>query len=199
MIAVVERSIESIREYGNNPRNNEKAVEAVAESIKQFGFKCPIIIDGDGVIVAGHTRLKAARLLGLSVVPCVVADDLTPEQVKGFRLADNKTGELAEWDFEKLEQELAELTAFDVDMSLFGFDESIFDDGFTTNFELPDSDKPISRTITLSLCEEQYLICESIIDYFKGKELLHAYGNANERSNAIFEGLFEWAEQKKLL
>ena len=113
--------------YENNPRENDGAVEAVAESIKQFGFKVPIIVDRDGVIVAGHTRKKAAERLGLSSVPCIVADDLTPEQIKAFRLADNKTGELAEWDFAALEKELAELTAFDVDMSAFGFDESIFD------------------------------------------------------------------------
>ena len=125
-------SIDLLKEYENNPRHNEKAVEAVAESIKQFGFKVPIVIDKDTVIIAGHTRAKAARLLGLEVVPCIIADDLTPEQIKAFRLADNKTGELAEWDFEKLEKELEELTAFDVDMSLFGFDESIFDDEFMT-------------------------------------------------------------------
>lgn len=125
-------SIDLLKEYENNPRHNEKAVEAVAESIKQFGFKVPIVIDKDTVIIAGHTRAKAARLLGLEVVPCIIADDLTPEQIKAFRLADNKTGELAEWDFEKLEKELEELTAFDVDMSLFGFDESIFESDFMT-------------------------------------------------------------------
>lgn len=114
--------LEDLKEYDNNPRNNDGAVQAVAESIKEFGFKVPIIIDRDNVIVAGHTRLKAARLLGLDKVPCIVADDLTPEQVKAYRLADNKTGELAEWDFEKLEAELAELSDFD--MEAFGFELS---------------------------------------------------------------------------
>lgn len=127
-----------LQEYANNPRDNDGAVDAVAESIKQFGFKVPIIVDSDGVIVAGHTRKKAAERLGLASVPCIVADDLTPEQIKAFRLADNKTGELAEWDFAALEKELEELTAFDVDMSAFGFDESIFSDGYSTDFELPD-------------------------------------------------------------
>lgn len=196
---IQEIKLDNLREYENNPRNNENAVEFVAESIKKFGFKVPIIIDKNNTIIAGHTRAAAARFLGLAAIPCIVADDLTPEQIKAFRLADNKTGELSTWDLEKLEKELEELTAFDVDMSLFGFDESIFDADFSTEFELSNSDKPISRTITLSLCEEQYIICESIIDYFKGKELLHTYGNANERSNYIFEGLFEWAEQKNLL
>ena len=117
-----------LKEYENNPRNNDGAVEAVAESIKQYGFKVPIILDKNGVIVAGHTRKKAAELLGLETVPCYVASDLTPEQVRAYRLADNKTGELAEWDLTKLEEELAELTAFDVDMTLFGFDEIDFDE-----------------------------------------------------------------------
>ena len=121
-------NINELKEYANNPRNNDGAVEAVAESIKQFGFKVPIIIDSDGVIVAGHTRKKAAERIGLLCVPCIVADDLTSDQIKAFRLADNKTGELAEWDFAVLEKEIAELTAFDVDMTAFGFDESIFDE-----------------------------------------------------------------------
>lgn len=116
--------LEDLREYENNPRNNDGAVQAVADSIKEFGFKVPIVIDRDNVIVAGHTRLKAARLLGLETVPCIVADDLTPEQVKAYRLADNKTGELAEWDFSALEMELAELSEMDLnfDMEDFGFD-----------------------------------------------------------------------------
>lgn len=127
---VIEKALSELKEYRHNPRNNDGAVEAVAESIKQFGFKVPIIIDSRGEIIAGHTRKKAAARLGLASVPCIVADDLTPEQIKAFRLADNKTGELADWDFSALEKELEELTAFDVDMSAFGFDESIFDEPF---------------------------------------------------------------------
>lgn len=117
---IQEKPIEVLREYANNPRNNDNAVNAVAESIKQFGFRVPIVIDGENVIVAGHTRLKAAKQIGMTSVPCVVADDLTEEQVKAYRLADNKTAELAEWDFEKLEAELRELANFD--MSVFEFD-----------------------------------------------------------------------------
>ena len=120
-------SISLLHEYDNNPRKNETAVEAVAESIKQFGFKVPIIVDKDNVIVAGHSRLKAARMLGLEKVPCIVADDLTPEQIKAFRLADNKVGELAGWDFAKLEEELAGLDEFD--MSTFGFELPDFEEG----------------------------------------------------------------------
>ena len=137
---IIEKNIADLKEYENNPRDNDGAVEAVAESIKQFGFKVPIVVDKNGVIVAGHTRKKAAEHLGFSSVPCIIADDLNEEQIKAFRLADNKTSDLAEWDFEALEKELAELTAFDVDMSLFGFDENIFDtfpDGIPDEIELP--------------------------------------------------------------
>ncbi len=119
-----------LREYENNPRNNDSAVQAVAESIREFGWKVPIVVDRDNVIVAGHTRYKAAQRLGLDKVPCIIADDLTPEQVKAYRLADNKTGELAEWDFSALEIELAELSEMDIDfdMSDFGFDLSEFEE-----------------------------------------------------------------------
>lgn len=112
--------ISKLKPYANNPRKNEAAVEPVAESIKAFGFKVPVVIDKAGVIVAGHTRLEAAKRLGLDKVPCVVADDLTPEQVKAFRLADNKVSEFAEWDAVKLADELADISDFD--MQEFGFD-----------------------------------------------------------------------------
>lgn len=113
--------------YENNPRINDHAVKAVANSIKEFGFKNPIVIDKNNVIAAGHTRVKASEQLGIEEVPCIMADDLTDEQIKAFRLADNKTAELADWDFELLNKELAELseTDFDFDMTDFGFD---FDD-----------------------------------------------------------------------
>lgn len=117
---IVELRIADLLEYENNPRLNDKAVEAVAESIMQFGFKVPIIVDCDNVIVAGHTRLKAARFLEMERVPCIVADDLTDEQIKAFRLADNKVSEFAEWDNDKLFEELKLLNAYDMDS--FGFD-----------------------------------------------------------------------------
>lgn len=89
--------------YENNPRFNEGAVDQVAESIKAFGFRSPIIVDRDLVIIAGHTRLKAAEKLGLKEIPVIVAEDMTEEQAKAYRLADNKTGEAALWDFDLLE------------------------------------------------------------------------------------------------
>ena len=115
---IIERKISELKPYANNPRLNDGAVNAVAASIKEFGFKVPIIVDRDGEIIAGHTRLKAAQKLKMKTVPVIIADDLTPEQVKAFRLADNKVGELAGWDFEKLDLELEEI---DLDMTQFGF------------------------------------------------------------------------------
>ena len=117
---IFEKELSEIKPYENNPRNNDNAVPAVVASICEFGFKVPIVIDSDGVIVCGHTRYKAAQEIGLKTVPCVIADDLTPDQVKAFRLADNKTGELATWDFEKLELETAELET--IELEKFGFD-----------------------------------------------------------------------------
>ena len=122
---IIERKISELKPYANNPRLNDGAVDAVAASIKNFGFKVPIIVDSSGEIIAGHTRLKAAQKLKMKTVPVVIADDLTPEQVKAFRLADNKVGELAGWDFEKLDLELEEI---DLDMTQFGFgDEEEFE------------------------------------------------------------------------
>lgn len=118
---VVTYQIADVKPYENNPRNNDSAVDAVAASIREFGWQQPIVVDKDGVIIAGHTRYKAARKLGLAEVPVVVADKLTEEQIKAYRLADNKSGELADWDMEMLENELAGIA--DIDMSLFGFTE----------------------------------------------------------------------------
>lgn len=114
------KRIDEIRPYENNPRKNEQAVDAVAASIQEFGFRQPIVIDKNGVIIAGHTRYKAAKSLGLTEVPCEIASDLTDEQAKAYRLADNKSGELASWDYELLDVELEELQA-DFDMTDFGF------------------------------------------------------------------------------
>ena len=117
-------SVDKLIPYKNNPRINDEAVEPVAESIREFGFRVPLVIDKNNVVITGHTRLKAAKKLGLSSVPCVRADDLTEDQVKAFRVADNKVGEVAQWDLEKLEIELDEI---ELDMSAFGFELGDFD------------------------------------------------------------------------
>ena len=118
---IIDKAIDEIKPYENNPRNNDEAVDKVAASIKYFGFKVPIIIDSDNVIVAGHTRYKAALKIGCESVPCIVADDLSQEQIKAFRLVDNKTAEYSTWDFEKLEKELEEIS---LDITEFEFIES---------------------------------------------------------------------------
>lgn len=116
---IVEKRLDELQPYENNPRKNDAAVPYVAESIKKYGFKVPIVIDRNGVIVAGHTRYLASIELGLDKVPCIVADDLTDEQVKEFRLVDNKVSEFAGWDFDMLADELQEL---DLDAEAFGFE-----------------------------------------------------------------------------
>jgi hypothetical protein len=117
------RPLAEIKPYEKNPRHNDAAVDAVAESIRRFGFRQPIVIDADGVIVCGHTRWKAAQKLRLDKVPVHVARDLTPEQIRAYRIADNKTAELAEWNLDLLPIELAELKGADIDRSLLGFDQ----------------------------------------------------------------------------
>lgn len=142
--------INSIKPYENNPRINDGAVEFVANSIKEFGFKVPIILDKNNVIVAGHTRYKASLELGLKEVPCIYADDLNDDQIKTFRLADNKVSEKAQWNLELLEEELEDL---DIDMNDFGFDkiEKINLDEFFE--EAPEKEKE-KKTITCPKCGE---------------------------------------------
>lgn len=143
---IIEKPINQVIPYEKNPRINDNAVPAVMKSIEEFGFKVPIVIDKNGTIVTGHTRLKAAKKLGMKTVPCIVADDLTPEQIKAFRLADNKVAEAAEWDMELLNEELDGIV--DIDMSDFNFsditdspssEDVVEDDG--ENIELPSEPK----------------------------------------------------------
>lgn len=117
---IIYKKLEELHPYKNNPRRNDKAVDAVANSIKEFGFKVPAVIDKRGEIIAGHTRYKAAKKLGMKEIPCIIADDLTEEQIRAFRLADNKVGEMAEWDFDLLDEELEKMSY--IDMEEFGFD-----------------------------------------------------------------------------
>lgn len=121
MMKVESWDIDKVTPYENNPRKNDDAVEYVANSIREFGFRQPLVVDADGVIIVGHTRLKAALSLGLTEVPVHVAEDLTDEQVKALRLADNKTGEKSFWDYAKLDLELEDIDLLDMNMEDFGF------------------------------------------------------------------------------
>ena len=167
-LSVEYRPLAEIKPYEKNPRKNDRAVDAVVESIRRFGFRQPIVIDGDGVIVVGHTRWKAAQKLGLDKVPVHVATDLTLEQVRAYRIADNKTNELAEWDLPLLSIELAELQGADIDWSLLGFDQDdlskLFDPGVTQGLTDPDEipappDEAITQPGDLWVLGEHRLLC----------------------------------------
>lgn len=139
---IVMRKTDELIPYVNNARKNDHAVDAVASSIKNYGFKQPIVIDGQGEVVAGHTRLKAAKKLGLKEVPVIIADDLTPAQVKAYRIADNRVGELAEWDMELLQLELTDIEEFtgfeDLESNISN--EDLYSDSenpYTTKVEVP--------------------------------------------------------------
>lgn len=129
---IVYKSLDELKGYEKNPRKNDKAVKYVAESIKEFGFKVPLVVESDGTIICGHTRYKACMKLGIEQVPCIIADDLNEEQIRAFRLADNKVSEKADWDFDLLDAEINEIVDFD--MGDFGFE-----------FEEPDSEPKLKK------------------------------------------------------
>ena len=162
------RPIGDIRPYQNNPRLNDDAVDAVAASIREFGFRQPIVVDTEGVIIVGHTRYKAALKLGLEKVPVHVAKDLSAEQIKAYRIADNKTAELAEWNYELLPIEIGELQACNFDLGLLGFDRDelaqLLDPGVTEGLTDPDDipeppDEAITKPGDLWILGEHRLLC----------------------------------------
>lgn len=137
--------INEIKPYKNNPRLNEEAIPYVMNSIKEFGFKNPIILDKNNVIVAGHTRLESAKRLDMKEVPVIYADDLTEEQIKAFRLADNKVAEKSLWDYAKLDEELDSI--LDIDMSMFDFNIN------TDDLELDYDNENEVENINKKLCK----------------------------------------------
>ena len=160
---VISMKISDVKPYENNPRDNEEAVDPTAKSIKEFGWQGnPIIVDKDHVIIAGHTRYKAAKKLGMEEVPVVVASKLTPEQVKALRLADNKTGEIAEWDDELLDDELNDI--LDIDMSDFGFDLDVGGDGLSSFERLQKQPNEDGH----SLADDFIVFPSSVLDSRKG-------------------------------
>lgn len=155
---IIYKALGDITPYEKNPRKNDDAVQYVANSIREFGFKVPIVIDKEGVIVCGHTRYKAAKQLQLSEVPCVVADDLSEEQIKAYRLADNKVSEKALWDFDLLGEELGEI--IDLDMEDFGFDLSEdIDDAEEDDYELELPDEPKAKQGDIYILGNHRLMC----------------------------------------
>ena len=167
------RPLDAVRPYANNPRQNDDAVEAVAESIRRFGFRQPIVVDADGVIVAGHTRFRAAQRLGLATVPVHVATDLSPDDVRAYRLADNKTAELASWDDAMLSIELDALRGAGIDWTLLGFDEEELakllapagTEGLTDPDAVPEKPAdPITKPGDLWLLGKHRLLCGDSMD-----------------------------------
>ena len=156
---IIYKKVGDLIPYEKNPRKNDKAVKYVAKSIEQFGFKQPIIIDSHNVVVCGHTRLKASEQLGFEKVPCIVADDLTEEQIKAFRLADNKVSEQSEWDLNLLNDELDDI--LNIDMSDFGFDIFSMDDidEVEAYNEEEDEREYFSKTFTFPIEKKKQIIC----------------------------------------
>ena len=167
MQQIKEFGIDELKPYEKNPRRNDASVDYVANSIKAFGFKVPIVIDRNGKIVAGHTRYKAAKKLGMKKVPCIVADDLTEAQIKAFRLADNKVGEFSEWDMDLLGDELEDLSG-SIDMSAFGFlpnDEPAGnDDDFDADKVAEEIVTPVSEPGDLFVLGRHRLACGDSCD-----------------------------------
>lgn len=156
--------IDRPKPYPNNPRINDDAVKGVADSIQAFGWQQPIVVDSDGVVIVGHTRLKAAKLLGLKEVPVTVASDLTPDEVAAYRLADNRTAEKAAWDMDALK---LELKGIELDMSPWfsGQDMSAYNpDDFGTDFTLDDSDAPHYRHVALELSQKQFDVLTAAVE-----------------------------------
>ena len=157
---IVMLPVSEVRPYEKNPRKNADAVKFVKASIEQFGFKVPIIIDSNRVIVCGHTRLLAAKSLGMAEVPCIMADDLTDDQIRAFRLADNKVGEFAEWDIDLLGDELDAIAdACDIDMGDFGFDLSDEEETEVVEDEVPEEVEPVCKKGEVWQLGEHRLMC----------------------------------------
>ena len=150
MIKIIEKDINELIPYENNARINDKAIDIVANSIQEFGWKNPCIIDKNNVLIAGHTRVEAGKKLGIKKVPCIVADDLTEEQIKAFRIADNSSAQVAEWDMQKL---MAELETIDYDMSKYGLAEQMaeIEKIIEENKEVEDDDYEMHEDIEIRI------------------------------------------------
>lgn len=190
---IFELETNTIKPYENNAKlHDQTQIENVAESIKQFGFQQPIVVDKNRVIIIGHCRFEASKALGLEKVPCIIADNLTDEQVKALRIIDNKTNE-SEWDLDLLSAELE-----DLDLSNFEIDFGIVSpEDYGEDFELPSDDKSNMEQITFTLTSEQMAVVKGCLEDVSIDESENMYGNTNKNGNAIYEVCKQWAEQKK--
>lgn len=193
---IIQKNIDEIVPYAKNAKKHDKTqIANVAESIRQYGFVQPVVVDRDGVIVIGHCRTLAAKKLGMKEVPCVCVDELTPEQVAALRLVDNKSNE-SDWDMDLLGEELGELdlSAFDFD---WGFGEEDYSpDDYDDSFSLPDGDKPEICQMTFTVHERQKELIEYAISLVKD-DCAETFGNTNKNGNALYEVVRQWAGRKK--
>lgn len=182
----------------NTKKHDDVQINNVAESIKQYGFVQPIVIDKNNVVVIGHCRLLAAKKLKMADVPCVCVEDLTEEQVKALRIVDNKSNE-SPWDFDFLADELADLDLSDFDFD-FGIDtdagEDYSPDEFGDEFTLADGDKPEICQMTFTLHQRQKELIEYALSVVK-ENITETFGNTNGNGNALYEVVRQWAEQRK--
>lgn len=188
---ITNRRVSELTPYAANAKKHDKRqIANVAESIKQYGFVQPIVVDRDDVIIIGHCRALAAKKLGMDEVPCISMDDLTPEQVNALRLVDNKSNE-SDWDFDLLADELPGL-----DLSPFDFDWGIEnEEEYSVDFSLPEGNKSEICQMTFTLHEQQ----KEMIEYALGcveDEITETFGNANKNGNALYEVVRQWAAQK---
>ena len=194
---IINKKVEELIPYEKNPRINDEAVKYVANRIKEFGFKVPIVIDKDNVIIAGHTRLKASKELGLTEVPCIIADDLSEEQIKAFRLADNKVSEQAKWDFDLLSDEL---NGLDMDMEQFGFiDLDLEFENEITGVDSSNEENPYTAKINIPQYEikgEEPTIAE-LVETSKTNELIKEIQNSKDITEEQREFLIK-ASQRHL-
>lgn len=190
---IIQMKIADVIPYERNPRINDNAIEAVAASIKEFGWRAPIVVDENKVIICGHTRLLAAKHLGLDTVPVHIAKGLSLEQVKAYRIADNKTGEIAEWDYDLLSLELTDLQQADFDLSLLGFDADELDkllngedavaEGMTNPDEVPEPpEEPISKRGEIYQLDSHRLMCGDATDNANVEALM-----CGEKANLLLQ------------
>ena len=179
---IVMLPVSEVRPYEKNPRKNADAVKYVKASIEKFGFKVPIVIDSNRTVVCGHTRLLAAKSLGMAEVPCIMADDLTDEQIKAFRLADNKVGEFAEWDMDLLGGELDDIAEFsDIDMTEFGFDLSEDEETEVVEDEVPEEVETVCKKGDVWILGEHRLMCGDSTDAEQVSKLMDG-----EKADMVF-------------
>jgi hypothetical protein len=188
------KNIDALKPYEHNAKEHDEVqVKNIAKSIEKYGWQNPVLIDKDNVIIAGHGRVLGAKELGLKDIPCIYADDLTEEQVREYRILDNKLNE-SSWIDDELDFELEELDFSDFDLD-FDINE-YFDEGYGTDFSLPDGGKSEICQMTFTLHEKQKELIEYAISLVKD-DISETFGNANSNGNAIYEVVRQWAEQRK--